>query len=318
MDISALWAGLAYPLLRLLALISLGLFIGNMIEALNWTKGVGRLTAPLVRLGRLRDVSSASFSMAFFSGAAANTMLSESYDKGEISTKELILSNLFNSLPTYFLHLPTIFLIALPFLGRAAFVYLGLTLFSAFLRTFFIVMLGRFTLPKHDECCTLELLDKEKSKGFRAALEKSWKRFKKRIKTILIFTVPIYIAIFFLNRYGLFKELQNFLSQHLTFLSFLSPEALGIVVFHVAAEFTAGLAVAGALLQNCCVEPREIILALILGNILSSPMRAFRHQFPFYAGIFKPAMAMKLIVYSQSLRAASLALVGTGYYFLSG
>jgi hypothetical protein len=45
-------------------------------------------------------------------------------------------------------------------------------------------------------------------------------------------------------------------------------------------------------------------------------MRAVRHQFPYYAGIFKPALAMRLIVHNQSFRAASLLVVGVGYYFL--
>jgi hypothetical protein len=39
-------------------------------------------------------------------------------------------------------------------------------------------------------------------------------------------------------------------------------------------------------------------------------MRAFRHQFPYYAGIFRPSLAARLIVYNQALRAITIALVG--------
>ena len=55
------------------------------------------------------------------------------------------------------------------------------------------------------------------------------------------------------------------------------------------------------------------MLALLVGNILSTPMRAFRHQFPYYAGIFKPKVAVRLIVHNQALRAASLVAVLIGY-----
>jgi hypothetical protein len=45
-------------------------------------------------------------------------------------------------------------------------------------------------------------------------------------------------------------------------------------------------------------------------------MRAFRHQFPYYAGIFRPRMAVKLIACNQTLRVVSLVLVGTVYALL--
>ena len=122
-----LWTGLFWPLIRLTFFISVGLFVGNLIESLHWTRYAAKLAAPLARRARLKDISAASFSLAFFSGIAANTMLSEAHDKGNISDRELVLSNLFNSLPTYFLHLPTIFFIAAPFIGSAAAVYVGLT-----------------------------------------------------------------------------------------------------------------------------------------------------------------------------------------------
>ena len=316
MDAPSLWAGLVWPLLRLVCYISIGLFVANLIESLNWTHAMAKLATPLIRLGRLKDVTGASFSMAFFSGVAANTMLSESFDKGDLSKKELILSNLFNSLPTYFLHMPTMLFITMPFIGTAAFLYVGLTFVAAILRTVCIVLLGRLILPPLPEGCVVCKLNEEREKGFIAALKKTWKRFLKRIRKILLFTVPIYIGIYYLNRYGGFEWMQEFISEHLGLLSFLPPAAVGIVVFHVAAEFTAGLAAAGALLQGGGLEVREVVLALLVGNVLSSPMRAFRHQFPYYAGIFRPKMALNLIIYNQALRVASVMLIGLAYFFL--
>ncbi len=317
MDWVSLWHGLGWPLARLVFFISVGLMVGNLIEALNWTHAVGRLAAPLVRLGRLRDISGASFSMAFFSGVAANTMLAEARDKGELSHKELVFSNLFNSLPTYFLHLPTMFFITVPFLGQAAVVYVGLTFGSAILRTALIVLAGRVLLPPLPEGCIPCRLDEHASRGWRDALARSWGRFKKRIRKILRITIPIYAAIYFLNQYGFFGYLETFLAEHVSVFSWLPPKAMSIVVFHVAAEFTAGLATAGALLEAGSLAARDVVLALLLGNVLSTPMRAFRHQFPYYAGIFNPRTALVLMTYSQTLRVGSIILVGLGYYYLT-
>ncbi|MGL1861141.1 MAG: hypothetical protein OCC46_01305 [Pseudodesulfovibrio sp.] len=309
-----LWNGLFWPLLRLTFFISVGLFVGNLIESLQWTRYAAKLAAPLARRARLKDVSAASFSMAFFSGITANTMLAEAHDKGTISDRELVLSNLFNSLPTYFLHLPTIFFIAAPFIGSAAAVYVGLTAFAAILRTCAITVSGRYLLPPlPDGClpCQLDEMDTKQDKA--SALPKTWKRFKKRLPKVLYLTAPIYTLFFALKQAGMFEWLQGMMAGQVELFSFLPPEALGIVAFHMVAEFTAGLAAAGALISDAGLTQTQVVLALMLGNVLSSPMRAFRHQFPYYAGIFKPRMAMKLIIYNQVLRAISIALVGTAY-----
>lgn len=306
-----LWSGLVWPLIRLTFFISLGLLVGNLIESLHWTRYAAKLAEPLARRARLQDISAASFSMAFFSGITANTMLAEAHDKGQISDRELVLSNLFNALPTYFLHLPTIFFIAAPFIGRAAAVYVGLTAFAAVLRTTAIVFTGKFLLPPLPEgClpCRLDEMDEKRDKT--SALKKTWQRFKKRLPKVLYLTCPIYTLFFVIKQLGLFAWLQDTMAGSISLFTFLPPEALGIVVFHMAAEFTAGLAAAGAMMSDTALTQTQVVLALMLGNVLSSPMRAFRHQFPYYAGIFRPRMAFKLILFNQVSRGVSIALVG--------
>lgn len=318
MDLGSLWSGLGWPLVRLLAFVSLGLFVANVIEALNWTRAMARLAQPLVRLGHMKDITGASFSMAFFSGVAANSMLAEHYDQGNLTKRELVLSNLFNSLPTYFLHLPTVFFITLPFIGSAAVIYVGLTVASAVVRTAFTILLGRILLPPLPEGCVVCRLEEDKARTWKSALRKAWRRFKKRIWKIATITVPIYIAVFIAKKFGFFDMLEGFMAEYVKGLSFLPPAAMSIVVFHVAAEFTAGLAAAGSLMQAGSLTVNQIVIALLVGNVISSPMRAFRHQFPYYAGIFKPRMAVNLMVYNQLLRVASLVVVGAVFILVAG
>ncbi len=309
-----LWTGLFWPLLRLVFYVSIGLMVANIIETLNWTRHVAKAASPLIRVGRLSDTSGASFSLAFFSGVSANTMLAEAFDQGKMSKRELILANLFNSLPTYFLHLPTMFFITLPLIKGAAFVYVGLTFGASVLRTFSVLLLGKILLPERDgESCVSCRLEDEGPVNFREALVKAFDRFKARIQRILIYTVPIYICFFFLNRSGMFRVVESFLENHVQMLSWLHPESLSIVVFHIAAEFTAGIAAAGALLDGGTLSEKEIVLALLVGNILSSPIRALRHQYPYYAGIFNPRLALELIMYNQFFRMMSIILMALAY-----
>jgi hypothetical protein len=312
-----LWQGLGWPLLRLVFFISLGLMIGNLIESLNWTHGVARMASPLVRIAHLSDITGASFSMAFFSAVTANSMLSEAYEQEKISKQELIFANLFNSLPTYFLHLPTLFFLAVPLIKGVAFVYVGLTLFAAFLRTVCILFVGRIALPAYKEHCVTCRLEENRVSSLSQAVSKAWLRFQKRIKRIVMITVPIYTAVFILNRFGMFAMLEEWLARHVKLLAWLHPESLGVVALQLTAEISAGLAAAGALLDNGSLEARQVVLALLVGNVLSSPMRAVRHQFPFYAGVFQPRLAAELIIYNQIFRTGSIMLVGIFYYFMS-
>ena len=256
--------------------------------------------------------------MAFFSGVSANTMLSEAYLEEKISKKELILANLFNSLPTYFLHLPTVFFITLPLLKGAAFIYIGLTLGAALLRTILIVIFSHFFLPRQKINNLQELKQPEEKRDKKQIWNRIFKRFKKRMKKIITYTVPIYIIIFFMHRIGMFRELETAMASYLSFIPWLTPQSMGIITLHIAAEFTAGLAAAGALLQEGAMSVREIVIALLIGNIISSPVRAIRHQFPYYAGIFQPKIATELIIYSQTFRVGSLIIMGAFYILITG
>ncbi|PIE58581.1 MAG: hypothetical protein CSA33_02680 [Desulfobulbus propionicus] len=311
----SLWHELARPLLRLMLFISMGLLIANFIEALRWTSKIAVATSLLTRFGHLSPLTGASFSMAFFSGVAANTMLSEGYNKKKLSKKELILANLFNSLPTYFLHLPTTFFIAAPLIKGAAVVYVGLTFGAAFVRTLFITLLAHFLLPGS----TLPVPPPQESPSvpLKQVLTKTWKRFRKRIRHIALRTLPIYTLFYFLNTAGIFEQLERLFTEQFLWLSWLSPQAVSIVVLYVATEFSAGLAAAGAMLADGSMSTREIILALLVGNIFSSPVRAIRHQFPYYAGIFKPILASQLILFSQSFRMLSIAAMALVYFMLT-
>jgi hypothetical protein len=306
--------------MRLIFFISIGLIIANFIESLNWTSKIATLARPLIRFGNLSETAGASFSMALFSGVSANTMLSEAYEKKTILKKELILANLFNSLPTYFLHLPTVFFITVPLIKGAAIIYVGITLGAAIFRTVSIVILSRFLLPAVPPPISQQNgIDEHKKKkiDWAGAFKMSWKRFKKRIGKILKYTVPIYILVFLMQRTGIFAVLESGMAEHLSFMPWLTPQSMGIITLHIAAEFTAGLAVAGALLQEGSINYREVVLALLVGNVLSSPVRAIRHQLPYYSGIFQPKMAVELIVYNQIFRVGSLILMGCLYFVVT-
>lgn len=338
MDAALLWDGLMRPMLRLVAGLALGLLLANMLEALRWTRYLARLASPLARMAHMGEVAAASFSLSFVSAASSSALLAEAYDNKELTRKELILANLFNSLPAYLLHTPTIFFLTWPVLGFPALVYVGLTLLAAAGRTVFTVFLARLCLPARSTAwaeqtgdgapcsiaretlglCRINTQIEEESAATRwqAALRKAWARFLRRLPKLVYFTVPVYVVMFLLQQYGYFALFEAWMAEHASFFSFLKPQAMGIVLLHLAAELGAALSAAGSVLHTGALSVPDVVLALLVGNILSTPMRAIRHQFPSYAGYFRPTMALMLIVANQGLRALSLVLMTLLYYFI--
>ena len=82
------------------------------------------------------------------------------------------------------------------------------------------------------------------------------------------------------------------------------------IVLYMAAELGAAVAAAGSLLHGGGLGTPEVVLALLVGNVLSTPMRGLRHQLP-------TALAIKLIVINQGLRALSMIAMTAVYWALA-
>lgn len=314
--LTQIWPQIILPITRIAFFITIGLFIANFIESLNWTHRLAAVVRPLLKAGRLSAVTGASFSVAFVSGVSSNTMLSEAFDQGRIGKTELYLANLFNSLPRFFLHLPTVFFLTAPMIKNGALYYVGLTFAAALLQTLLVVGIGRLLLPGGGEIAAI-VVPGHAGTTWKNAFAKSIRRLRKRIGKVLLFMIPVYILFFLLNKYGLFTRLEEYIATKAWFLSWLNPQSLGIVVLHVTAEFSAGLAAASVLLAENSLTYKEVVLALLVGNILSTPIRAIRHQLPYYTGIYSPRLALQLVGVSQVVRALCVILVAVCYYYLA-
>lgn len=311
------WQALGWPVCRLLLGMAVGLLAANVLEALHWTRHLAKVASPLARAAHLREVAGAAFALAFVSPAGANGLLSESHRRGELDRRELMLANLFNSLPAYLVHTPAIFLLTWPVLGFPAVIYVGLTLAAAILRTAATVVLGRCLLPSVPVGCRTRGQDMPAGGVvWSEAFRKAWRRFVRRLPRLVLITVPVYVLMYLLQRYGVFAAAEAWLGRHLDWLPMIRPQALGIVLLHLAAEFGAALGAAGSALQAGGLAPEDVVMALMVGNILSTPMRAVRHQLPAYAGFFRPELALRLILANQGLRALSMSLMATLYYML--
>ncbi|HCY87081.1 MAG TPA: nucleoside recognition protein [Desulfobacteraceae bacterium] len=307
------------PLIRLIGFITVGLFAGQIIEALGWTRQFAVLARPFFRFSRLGNHCSAAFTTAFVSGAAANAMLLDFYQEGKISKSQVFLSNYVNQFPAFFLHLPTTMFIVLPLTGMAGALYFILTFLATLFRTCLFLIFGRIY---YDTIGASALPHFEGTKdirppsqiAFKEIIDRIKKRLLPRIINILVWVIPIYTAVFIFHINGLFESLNMALSRYLS-IHFMPVESLSVVILSFAAEFTSGFAAAGALMDAGVLTTKQTVIALLMGNVLAFPIRALRHQLPRYMGIFNPKMGLQLLLSGQFFRIISLIFVGLCYYW---
>ena len=310
-DPSSLWKMVVWPLIRLTGLISIGLFAGQFVEGMGWTNRLSVMARPFMRWGNLSHQMGAVFTTAFFSGTTSLSMLMSFYQEGKLSRREITLAVLLNTFPSFFLHLPTTFFILLPLVGKAGAIYLLLTFGAALLRLGAVLTCTHFILPESDGYVHEK---KSKEHNWKILFRKTGEKFKTRITRILIIVLPVYLIVVLISDMGFFLWLRQLFSHGFSSL-FVPVEAMSIVIFSLVAEFTSGYAAAGAMLDAGTLDVFQIVLALLLGNIIAAPVRALRHQMPYYMGIFSPGLGVRLMIASQLFRISSLVIVGLLYFF---
>ncbi len=316
-DLAYVMKKVLWPVARLISIMATALFLSALIEAKGWSRFVSALSRPLMRLGNLSDWSGTAFTTAFLSGIAASTMLWNAYQDGKISKREMFISALLNvGLPSYFLHLPITFAIIVPLVGPAGMIYLAITFCAAIIRTVFVILAGRLLLSgkaKQPDAVGYQQGNPEKKGGEVLPLFKKY--LTQRLSYIVLYTIPIYILVVLCRIWGLFDLLKD-ASAHLVTTNVIPVQGISVVVFSIVAEFAAGAAAAGAMLQEGVLTVKQTVAALLLGNIIATPVRALRHQLPRYLGIYRPATGIALIILGQLLRVTSVVIAGTAYWIL--
>ena len=299
---SHLYVKLVKPLARLSLAIGVGLLLGIFIENANLSARLGRLFSPFLRFGHLKEPSALAFTTAFFSAAAATSVLMNAHKDGVISRRELVISALILTFPAFFAHFPSLFFTITPLVGVLGIYYLGILFAGDILRTGAYLVYGRLTLPPYQPRA---LEPASQHATWKEIWQATMGKFFTRLYTILVITIPVFVGVFLAQEGGLFTWLNGQLT-HLLKGTQIPVEAVSILIFSLAAEATGGFAAAGALLAGQALSPAAILFTLILGTIISSPMRAIRHQMPFYLGVYTPSLGLRLMILSQLFRTLSL------------
>ncbi|RJR42262.1 MAG: nucleoside recognition protein [Desulfobacteraceae bacterium] len=302
LDPDTLFNRVIRPLLRLSLFISIGLFAALIVEGAGWTNRLAVIARPFMRWGHLSSQIGSAFTTSFFSGISSLAMLASFFREGKIGRKELILAVLLDTFPSYFLHLPATFFIILPLVGKAGIVFLLITFFAALLRFGAVLVYTHFHLPAQNSTFMAKNPErKRRDVLFMGALN----RISTRLFRILLIVAPVYMIMLLISDLGFFEWVRNSLALGIGQTLF-PVEGISVVILSLLAEATSGYAAAGAMMESGTLTMTQTVLALIAGQIIGAPLRALRHQLPYYMGIFSPGMGITLIAASQSFRVLSL------------
>ena len=298
----------------MIAMLGVALLVGMALEAAGVVARLGSYLSPLTRLGNLSPVSAAAFLSSFVSGILANTLLMESLEDKKLSSRELMFSYLTNNgLPSFFVHLPTTALLVISLAGSAGLIYMLINFVSAILRTLIALSFNRLFIKPNSERGEKPVTCESGKISAGHVAHKIWPRFKLRFPTVVLYSVPAYAVVYLLGANGYFLQIRQVAASWVSSEIF-SVEAVALIMFSMAMEFTSGMAAAGAVLQTSALTVKQIVMALIVGSIIASPITAIRHQWPALVGIFSFSLGSRLMIASQVFKILTLLVILGMYY----
>ena len=305
-------AATIHTLTKIIILVGVASFLGALFEYRAWTRFIMFIAAPVVKLGKLSSVSGTAFITAVFSNNAANTLIAGSCREGNISRREMIISGLCNSFPAMVSHSLRIFFPLFGLVGMAAVWYYSFTFGVGLLMTIAFLLISRFMVTKEeasasDKADSPEIAEQErkierkveKVADWNAALKKSAHRAVTAVWRIFIVTTPIYMLVGYMSHHHMFDFYKKFIPNAMQ--SFLSPEIMTVLSARLGG-LTAAASAASGYLNNGKMEVWQVVLAFLIGNIITNPIRTVRRNLPAATGIFPGRDGVWIVLTLQSLR----------------
>ena len=286
-------------LLRTLPFIILGVILGEFLITLKIVDKIAILAKPIIGFAHLRKECGVSFLMSFASPVASDAMLADYHAKKLLTKKEMFLASLINcsfpgNIAEFFLYsLP----VTVPLLGLAGIGYSIIFLLIGFVEAGLLMVVSRLILEKRQD--TFEpAMDKEKKERIHLAdaFTQSLKASIPLIKRITLIIAPVLFAVCILIEVGVFEVLASYLNEVSSYFP-IPPAGLGIIAV-LFVDFVAACAVASPLLPAGAITGKDVILTLLIGNVLTSVVNAFRSGMPYLVGIFGFRSGLELTVLS--------------------
>ncbi|MCF7790985.1 MAG: hypothetical protein K9M56_03200 [Victivallales bacterium] len=304
------WLHILYGISKLIAFVVIGTAAGSVFEYKNWTKYISYLVKPFLKFSRLPSICGTSLITAFFSNSASSAMLAGANKEGSINRREMIITGVSATFPTHISHLTNALFIIFPLIGPIAVVYYLIIFAGDFLRTLAVLIYNRIAVNDYI---------RPQNPPVTEVIEYSWKQILKQtqkriiiiLKKVMIIFIPLYILVSYLSYVGFFKTVHCYTPDFLN--KFLTPETVSVAVGKLGG-LTASATIANTLLNNLSITPLQVLLALLIGNMLSIPFNTIRRNLPATLAIFPKKDGLWIVLITESIRLIINLLVIMGIF----
>ena len=285
--------------LKLTVYVGVACYIGAIFEYKAWSRFASFLATPLIKFGKLPKVCGIAFLTALFSNHAANSMITGSYSAKRITRTEMMISALCNSYCAMVSHSMRIFFPLFGAIGMASVAYYSITFSTGLLMTIAFLLIARFRKEISIDEDSHISVKKQKKLSWKEVLFKSWKRTRGLILRVITISGPIYFLVAYLNKLGAFKQWHKAMPEDL--VTWLTPEMLAVMTARLGRMTTAGNVAEKFLLEGK-IELWQIVLAFLIGNVITNPIRTVRRNLPSALGIFPGRDGLWIVLILQGLR----------------
>ena len=288
-----------YWVARIVPVIAIGIFVTSFAVNAGLMKKFDRLIKPLSSKANISTLSALSVVTCTFSTTAGYSMLVDGLNEKMVSEREVIATTVISSFPSILSHLFTYFIpVVIPILGlTTGAIYVCLVGLAAFLKTCFGIFLARLWLKDAKTFSSKPLLStnpdnalvEDKQHALNKSAKSTYKMLKRIVPTMFITLFLVSVAM----ELNLFDSFSAIL-EPLTNILGLESEVVLISATEIVNTY-AGLIFAGSLLGEGLISTKGVLIALLLGNVVSFSARFVKHSLPLHVSLFGPKLGGKTV-----------------------
>lgn len=286
-----------YYTLKVIPIIAIGIFVTNFAINTGFMKKLDWLIDPISSKVNISTISALSVVTCTFSTTAGYSMLTDGLNKKTISEQEVIVTTIISSFPSHLSHLFTFFIpVVIPILGlTTGSFYVFIVGFVSIIKTCIGIILAKLWLSKKytDQNTQLHAPDPvdKKANNNKSAFIKSIKITYKMLKRIVITMLIMLFLVSVAFEIKFFDYFSSLLAPITSSLGLESEVAL-ISATEVVNTY-AGIILAGNFQREGLISTKGVLIALLLGTVVSMSSRSVKHSLPLHISLFGPKLGSK-------------------------
>ncbi len=291
---------------KIVPVIAIGILATNYAVNIGLMRKFDRLVHPISKRANISGVSALSVVTCTFSATAAYSMLSEELTAKRVSEREVIATTLISSFPGILSHLFTYFLpVVIPILGfTTGMIYICLRGLVALVKTCLGFVLARIWLGGNaiaflpDGSSAHHQTHKPDNGSASGNSSSAWNKSVKTTYRMLKRIVPVMFVTLFLvallMERGTFQELSGIIDPVTDILG-LDTEVALVSATEILNTYS-GLILAGSFFDTGALSTKGVLIALMLGNVISFSTRFAKHSLPLHVSLFGPKLGSKIVL----------------------